>query len=57
MEAMEARVGAHHWVRGILSRWIQQVKARHGFNTTMVTLANKMIRIAWALLARGEHYC
>jgi transposase len=43
--------------RDPLSRWIQQVKARRGFNRTVVALANKMIRIAWAILARGERYC
>lgn len=40
-----------------LSQWIQHVKARRGFNRTVVALANKMIRIAWVILARGEHYC
>jgi len=39
-----------------LSQWLQQVKARRGFNKTVIALANKMIRIAWVILARGERY-
>lgn len=39
-----------------LSVWIQQVKARRGFNKATVALANKLIRIAWVIVARDEHY-
>lgn len=39
-----------------LSVWIQRVKARRGFNKATVALANKLIRIAWVVVARGEHY-
>jgi len=39
-----------------LSLWIQQVKARRGFNKATVALANKLIRIAWVIVARGEQY-
>ena len=39
-----------------LSQWIQRVKARRGFNKAVVALANKLIRIAWVVIARGEDY-
>lgn len=39
-----------------LSLWIQQVKARRGTNKAIVALANKLIRIAWVIIARGEPY-
>lgn len=37
-----------HWVRGLMAR-------RHS-NVVACALANKMARIAWAILARGTHY-
>lgn len=39
-----------------LSRWINQLVERRGFNKAAIALANKMIRIAWVLVTRGEHY-
>lgn len=39
-----------------LSLWINQLVERRGFNKAAIALANKMIRIAWALVARGEGY-
>lgn len=39
-----------------LSRWALQVQQRRGFNIACVALANKLARIAWALLARGERF-
>ena len=39
-----------------LSRWIERVKARRGFNKAVVALANKRVRMAWVLIAKGEHY-
>jgi transposase len=39
-----------------LSLWIESIKARRGFNKAVVALANKLIRIAWVIIARGEHY-
>jgi len=39
-----------------LSCWIQQIKARRGFNKAVVALANKVIRIAWVVIARDENY-
>lgn len=39
-----------------LSRWIQRLKAERGFNKAAVALANKLVRIAWVIVARGERY-
>lgn len=39
-----------------LSRWVQRIKAEKGFNKAAVALANKLVRIAWAIVARGESY-
>jgi transposase len=38
------------------SRWIRQLVARVGMNKACVAVANKMARVAWALLRTGEHY-
>jgi hypothetical protein len=32
------------------------VKARRGINCASVAQANKTARVAWALLAKGDHY-
>jgi transposase len=55
-----------HGARAVISRlakrtdrrseWLKALVARRGFNRTIVALANKTARIAWALLARGEQY-
>ena len=39
-----------------LSRWINHLVATRGFNKAVVALANKLIRIAWVVVARGENY-
>lgn len=39
-----------------LSHWINQLVARRGFNKAAIALTNKMIRIAWVLVTRGERY-
>lgn len=39
-----------------LSQWINGIRARGGFNKAVVALANKMARIAWALLRHGTEY-
>jgi transposase len=36
--------------------WLTQLLARRPFKVVAVALANKMARIAWALLAKGESY-
>ena len=38
------------------SEWLKGLTARRGFNRTIVALANKTARIAWALLTRNEDY-
>jgi len=38
------------------SRWAQQVLARRGHNKACVAVANKLARIAWVIMARGESY-
>lgn len=40
-----------------LSRWVNALIERRGFNKAAVALANKMVRIAWVILSRGETYC
>lgn len=39
-----------------LSCWINGIRGRGGFNKAVVALANKMIRIGWALLRHGTEY-
>jgi transposase len=39
-----------------LSQWINRLVATRGFNKATVALANKLVRIAWVIVARGEHY-
>ena len=39
-----------------LSRWINRLVATRGFNKAAVALANKMIRIGWVVVSRGETY-
>ena len=39
-----------------LSRWVNALIERRGFNKAAVALANKIVRIAWVILHRGESY-
>ncbi len=39
-----------------LSLWVISLKQRRGKNIAAVAWANKMVRIAWALLKKGEFY-
>ena len=39
-----------------LSRWINRLVAQRSFNKAVVALANKLVRIAWVIIARGETY-
>jgi transposase len=55
-----------HGARSVVSRartktdatsvWMRQLVARIGMNKACVAVANKMARVAWALLHTGEHY-
>jgi transposase len=40
-----------------LGEWLTSLSARSHRNVTVVALANKMARIAWAILSKGTHYC
>lgn len=37
-------------------QWALKLKEAKGFNVAAVALANKMVRVAWAMLAHGRHY-
>lgn len=39
-----------------LSRWVQRLRAERGFNKAVVALANKLARIAWAVLHHRQPY-
>ena len=39
-----------------LSTWLAQLTARTHRNVAAVTLANKLARMAWAVLAKNEPY-
>jgi transposase len=39
-----------------LSQWINRLVATRGFNKAVVALANKLVRIAWVIVARGDRY-
>ena len=54
-------VGAHSVLRRAKQNpqkypWLAQLLARRPFKVVAVALANKMARVAWALLASGGHY-
>ena len=38
------------------SRWAQGVLARRGHNKACVAVANKMARVAWVIMAKGDSY-
>ncbi len=42
--------------RSHLEHWIVAVHARVGYHKTLVAIANKHLRIVWAILAKGETY-
>jgi hypothetical protein len=39
-----------------LSRWLAQLLGRTHRNVAVVALANKLVRIAWAVLHKNENY-
>lgn len=39
-----------------LLQWALKLKATKGFNVAAVALANKLVRVAWAMLAHGRPY-
>jgi hypothetical protein len=36
--------------------WLNGLRARRPFNVVVAALANKLARILWAMLSRGEAY-
>ena len=44
------------WERHGLRSWIEAAKKRLHHNVLAIALANKLARIAWAVLARGRTY-
>ncbi|HFW3716059.1 TPA: IS110 family transposase, partial [Salmonella enterica subsp. enterica serovar 6,7:y:-] len=39
-----------------LSVWVYRIREKRGFNRAVVALANKLLRIAWVIIARNERY-
>jgi transposase len=39
-----------------MSRWVLEVQARRGYYRTLVAIANKNARIAWALLSKNQEF-
>lgn len=42
---------------GALHQWINRLMATRGVNKATVALTNKLIRIDWVIITRGENYC
>ena len=42
--------------RSRLEQWIVALHGRVGYHKTLVAIANKHVRILWAILAHGESY-
>ena len=45
-----------NWERYGLKNWIEAAKKRLHHNVLAIALANKLARIAWAVLARGGNF-
>jgi len=55
-----------HGARSLLSRldrgegpfhdWLKRLRASKSFNVAVIALANKLVRIAWAVLSRGQPF-
>ena len=39
-----------------LSRWIHSLQARRHKNVVAVAMANKLARVAWVIMAKGEEF-
>jgi transposase len=51
--------GTYHWLKRdqlALGRWVEQLENRSQRSTSIVALANKLARIAWAVLTTGQSY-
>jgi len=41
---------------GAFGEWVKRLESRRARNVVVVAIANKLARIAWAVLSSGEHY-
>jgi transposase len=39
-----------------LSKWINAIKEKRGFNVAVIALVNKNLRVAWSVLAKNQDY-
>ena len=53
---LQSALGRSPDQRSHLQHWIVALHARVGYHKTLVAIANKHVRIIWAILAKGEHY-
>jgi transposase len=56
MHGARALVAISEGREGRLWTWINGLRARRPFNVAVAAVANKLARILWALLSRGENY-
>jgi transposase len=50
------KIGPKHWERYGLKSWIEAAKKRLHHNVLAIALANKLARIAWAVLHKGRAF-
>jgi transposase len=50
------KLGPKHWDRYGLKSWIEAAKKRLHYNVLAIALANKLARIAWAVLNKGRAF-
>ena len=50
------KIGPKHWDRYGLQSWIEAAKKRLHHNVLAIALANKLARIAWAVLHKGRAF-
>ena len=50
------KLGPTHWERYGLKSWIEAAKKRLHYNVLAIALANKLARIAWAVLNKGRAF-
>jgi transposase len=50
------KIGPKHWDRYGLKSWIEAAKKRLHHNVLAIALANKLARIAWAVLYKGRAF-
>ena len=53
---MLVKVGPKQWERYGLKSWIEAAKKRLHHNVLAIALANKLARIAWAVLHNGRTF-